>query len=55
MPESDAGVREIAKVLRRHVDQETIEKVVDELFEVRGDKSCRATIETLAQALRTTF
>jgi hypothetical protein len=33
MPQSDAAMREIAKVVRRHVDQETIEKIVDELFE----------------------
>jgi hypothetical protein len=39
MPQSDAAMREIAKVMRRHVDQETIEKIVDELFEIRGDKS----------------
>ena len=54
MPESDAAVRVIAKVLRRHVDQQTIEKIVDELFEIRGDKNFRATIEKLAHALRTT-
>ena len=53
MPESDAAVREIAKVLRRHVDQATIEKILDELFETRGDKSFRDTIEKLAHALRT--
>jgi hypothetical protein len=55
MPESDATVREIAKVLRRHVDQETIEKIVSELFEIRGDKSFRDTIQKLAHALRTTL
>src|SRR4029434_891352 len=55
MPQSDAAMREIAKVVRRHVDQETIEKIVDELFEIRSDKSFRDTIEKLAQALKTTF
>jgi hypothetical protein len=55
MPQSDAAMREIAKVVRRHVDQETIEKIVDELFEIRGDKSFRDTIEKLAHALKTTF
>ena len=32
MPQSDAAMREIAKVVRRHVDQETIEQIVDELY-----------------------
>src|SRR5689334_647885 len=34
-----------SKVVRRHVDEETIEKIVDELFEIRGDKRFRDTIE----------
>ena len=52
---SDAAVREIAKVFRNHIDQETLEKVVDDLLDIRGDKSFRATVEKLAHALRTTL
>jgi hypothetical protein len=55
MAASDFTVRELAKVLREHVDEETIEKIVNDLFEIRGDKSFRETIEKLAHALRTTL
>ena len=30
---SDAAVREIAKVLRKHVDQKTLAQILDELLE----------------------
>jgi hypothetical protein len=36
-------VREIAKALRRHVDQQTLEKVINDLLDVPGDKSFRDT------------
>ena len=52
MAASEAAVREIAKILRKHVDQKTLQKVVDDLLEIRGDKSFRDTIETLAHELR---
>jgi hypothetical protein len=55
MAASDFTVREIAKVLREHVDEETLEKIVNELFEIRGDKSFRETIEKLAHALKATL
>jgi hypothetical protein len=45
------ALREIAKVLRKHVDQKTLQNVVDDLLEVRGDKSFRDTIQTLAHEL----
>ena len=48
---SDAAVREIAKVLRKHVDQGIIGKVLDELIEIRGDRSFRDTIEMFAREL----
>ena len=53
MAASDATVREIAKALRRHVDQQTLEKVINDLLDVPGDKSFRDTIEQLAHALAT--
>jgi hypothetical protein len=49
---SDAGAREIAKVLRRHVASTTLEQIVNELLEIRGDKDFRDFIETLVHALR---
>jgi len=45
-------VREIAKLLRKHVDQKILAQIVDELLEIRGDKDFRDVIETLVHALR---
>jgi hypothetical protein len=49
---SDATAREIAKVLRKNVGMRAIEQIVEELLEIRGDKSFRDSIETLVYALR---
>ena len=38
MPLSDTAARDIAEVLRKHVDQKTLAQIVDELLEIRGDK-----------------
>ena len=43
--------REIAKALRRHVDAATLEKVVNELLEVPGNRDFRNAIEELAREL----
>jgi hypothetical protein len=51
---SDAGAREIAKVLRQHVTPTTLDQIVDELLEIRGDKDFRDTIERLVHAQRGT-
>ena len=51
MAASDATVREIAKALRRHVDQQTLEKVINDLLDVPGDKSFRDAVEQLAHYL----
>jgi hypothetical protein len=48
---SNDAIREIAKALRRHVDAKTLEKVVNELLEVPGNRDFRETIETLAREL----
>ena len=45
------AIREIAKALRRHVDAETLEKVVNELLDVRGNRDFRETIEALSWEL----
>ena len=55
MAVSDAAVREIAKVLLRHVDQESLQKVVDDLLDIRGNKSFREMIATLARELQAGF
>jgi hypothetical protein len=47
-PSNDA-IPEIAKALRRHVDAATLEKVVNELLDVPGNKSFRDAIEALAR------
>jgi hypothetical protein len=51
MPPSDDTIREIANALRRHVDAATLEKVVNELIDVPGNKSFREAIEALARDL----
>jgi hypothetical protein len=51
MPLSDATLREIAKVLRKHVAPRILEQIAAELIEIRGDKDFRDTIERLVNAL----
>ena len=52
---SDAALRQIATVFRKHVDQKTLEKVVDDLLDIRGDKNFRDTVATLARELKARF
>ena len=54
MPLSDAALREVAKVLRKHVEPSALEQIMAELVEIRGDKEFRDTIERLVHALRMT-
>jgi len=54
MPLSDAALREIAQVLRKHVAPGTLDEIAAELVEIRGDKNFRDTIERLVHALRMT-
>ena len=51
MPPSNDAIPEIAKALRRHVEAATLEKIVNELLEVPGNKSFRDAIEALARKL----
>ena len=44
-------IREIAKALRHHVDAATLEKVVNELLDVPGNRDFRNAIEELAREL----
>jgi hypothetical protein len=48
---SNDAIREIAKALRRHVDPATLEKIVNELLDVPGNRSFRDAIEALAREL----
>ena len=50
-PPSNDTIREIAKALRLHVDAATLEKIVNELLDVPGNKSFRDAIEALAREL----
>jgi hypothetical protein len=49
---SDAGAHQIAKVLRKYVASNSLEQIVNELLEIRGNKDFRDTIERLVHALR---
>ena len=51
MGASNDTMREIAKALRRHVDTATLEKVVNELLDVPGNRDFREAIEELAREL----
>ena len=51
MTASNDTIREIAKALRRHVDAATLEKVVNELLDVPGNRDFRSAIEELAREL----
>jgi hypothetical protein len=52
MPGANDTIREIAKVLRRHVEKRTLERIVNDLLDVPGDKSFREAIEQIAHELR---
>jgi hypothetical protein len=44
-----AAAREIANVLRNYLEQKTVEQIVNELLEIRGDKDFRDTLERDSQ------
>ena len=50
-PPSNDTIREIAKAFRRHVDAATLEKIVNELLDLPGNKSFREAVEALAREL----
>jgi hypothetical protein len=51
MPSTEAAIREIARVLRKHVDGSTMQAIVEELLDTRGDKTFREIVESLAHEL----
>jgi hypothetical protein len=48
---SNDAIREIAKALRRNVNAKALQKVVNDLLDVPGNRDFRETIETLAREL----
>ena len=52
MAASDQTIREVLRVMRNHVDQTTLEKIMDELLDVPGNESFRETIQKLAGIIR---
>ena len=46
---SEQMAREIVKIIRKHVDQQTLDQIIDELQEVRGDKGFRDTVQLFAE------
>jgi hypothetical protein len=52
MEVSDAALREILRITRKHVAQATLDRIVEELLEVPGNKSFRDTVEFIARELR---
>jgi hypothetical protein len=47
---SEQTVREIVRIVHKHVDDPvTLEKIIDELQEVRGDKNFRDAVELFAR------
>ena len=53
MPGADDTIREIAKVRRRHVEKRTLERIVNDLLDVPGDRSFREATEQIAHERRT--
>ena len=51
MTASNDPIREVADILRRHIGQETLQKIANELLEVRGNKTYREIIGRLADEL----
>ena len=52
MTVSNDAIREIAKALRHHVDAATLEKIVNELLDVPGNRSFREAIALARELMR---
>jgi NAD(P)H-dependent FMN reductase len=52
MAASDQTIREVLRIIRKHVNQPTLEKIMDELLDVPGNESFRETIQKLAEAVQ---
>ena len=49
MATANEAIREIAKALRRYVDAANLEKIVNELLDIPGNRNFRDAIEALAR------
>jgi hypothetical protein len=49
--QSDQIVGEVTKILLRHIDPRTLDKVMQELMDVRGAKSFREIVEAFIHAI----
>jgi len=52
MAASDQTVLEVLRVIQNHVDQASLEKIMDELLDVPGNESFRETIQKLVTAVQ---
>jgi hypothetical protein len=52
MEVSDATLREITRIIRKHVDQPTLDRIIEELLDVPGNKSFREIVEAIERELR---
>lgn len=52
MEVSDTTLRDLMKIFRKHVDQPTLDRIVEELLDVPGNKSFRDIVEMIARELR---
>jgi hypothetical protein len=52
MPLHTETVREIVQIVRKYVDQATLDQILEDLQEVRGDKSFRDAVELFARESR---
>ena len=50
MAVTNQTVREAVKVIRKYVDQQTLEDILRDLSEVPGSKAFRDTVEMVARA-----
>ena len=52
MPLPAETAEEIVGIVRKHVDQATLNKIIDDLLELRGDKDFRDTVNLFVRLAR---
>jgi hypothetical protein len=52
MPIREETARQIVAALRKHLDQATLEKILDDVMELRGDKEFRDAVNLFARLIR---
>jgi hypothetical protein len=51
MQSTAAAIGEIAKALRKHVERDKLQAIIEELLDTRGDRAFREIIQQLAREL----